>query len=249
MILLLDAGNTRLKWGLRAGKRWQAQGVLDYTALDTLPQCWSQRAKPVAVWAVNVAGETTAQALQSRLAQQGIALHFVRAQAQGFGVVNHYHTPQQLGADRWAALIGARTRHTGPALVVCAGTATTVDVLDASGDFLGGLIAPGLDLMRRSLAQGTAGLPLAQSTFQALPRSTEEAIITGCLAAQLGAVRHGWRQIESRPDARCILSGGAAESLRPHLELPLIEVPYLVLEGLARIAEDAAFVGGLPGMR
>ena len=242
MKLLLDAGNTRLKWGLFQNDHWYAQGILDYDSLDALPTLWPAGDTPADAWIANVAGPSIGDALQTLLARHAVPAHFLRASAMCCGVVNHYRNPSQLGADRWAALIGARSMHKGAALVVCAGTATTIDVLDADGHFQGGLILPGFDLMRRSLAHATAGLPIAQAggVSDTPPVSTDEAISEGCLAAQLGAVRHMWRYVVSQPGSLCIVSGGAAEQLLCRLDLPSREVPNLVLEGLARMAGDTS---------
>jgi type III pantothenate kinase len=230
MILCLDCGNTRLKWGLRDGAGWAGQGVLSLARLDSL----ALRAERIV--ACNVAGEKAGAAIESLAARMAAPLHWVRAQAAYGGVTNGYEHPDQLGADRWAALIGARALHAGPALVVMSGTATTVDVLDADGVFRGGLILPGLTLMRESLAQGTADLPTTAGEFRPLPRNTFDAIASGCLNATLGAIERMFRQVADRPGALCLLAGGAAPTLAPHLAPPHRVVEDLVLEGLASLA-------------
>jgi type III pantothenate kinase len=153
-------------------------------------------------------------------------------------VRNAYERPEQLGADRWAALIGARSLHPGSTLVVMAGTATTVDLLDGQGLFRGGLILPGLDLMRRSLARNTAQLDLLPGEFRDTPTNTADAIFSGCLSAQAGAVERMFQHIAAEPDALCLLSGGAALHLLPLLRIPVRPVENLVLEGLARIGQE-----------
>jgi type III pantothenate kinase len=233
MILCLDCGNTRLKWGLRDGTGWAGQGALALAQLDSL----AVRAERVV--ACNVAGERAAAAIESLAARLGAPLQWVRAQATRGGVVNGYEHPEQLGADRWAALIGARALHAGPALVVMSGTATTVDVLAADGVFPGGLILPGLALMRDSLARGTADLPTTAGDFRPLPRNTFDAMASGCLNATLGAIERMFRTVADQPGALCLLSGGAAPTLAPHLALPHRMVDNLVLEGLASLAAAA----------
>ncbi len=120
-----------------------------------------------------------------------------------------------------------------------AGTATTIDFLDANGVFRGGLILPGLALMRHSLASGTAGLPLAQGTHHPLPLDTDDAIVSGALEATAGAIERMARHLSAdvHGDAAaqqlsCLLSGGAAGALLPHLDLPTRHIEHLVLEGL-----------------
>jgi type III pantothenate kinase len=183
----------------------------------------------------NVAGPAVGGRVTAFLAARGLGAEWIRPQAEGFGVRNLYLEPGSLGADRWAALVGARALHGRAALVVTSGTATTADLLDGEGVFQGGVILPGLDLMRMSLARDTAQLPYADGGFQRLPRRTADAIATGCLHAQLGAIERMFRLVSGEEGALCLLNGGAAASLAPLLECPLRVVDNLVLEGLARI--------------
>lgn len=232
MILCLDAGNTRLKWGLREGRAWRGQGVLaldDHDGIAALLPAVSEN-----ILACNVAGEAVAQRIADIAAAYGVPLEWFRSSAVCCGVTNGYDNPAQLGADRWAALVGARGLHAGNALVVMTGTATTIDVLDADGKFRGGLILPGLELMQRSLAHNTAGLPEAHGVYRPIPTNTDDAIASGTLQATLGAIERMCRPMSA--DFLCLLSGGAADALVPHLKLPLRRVDNLVLEGLARAA-------------
>ncbi len=234
MILCLDAGNTRLKWGLRDGSAWHAQGALAHAEIGKLAQLLP--AQPKHIVACNVAGTDVQAQIVALASALAVPLEWFRSSASAGGVVNGYDNPAQLGADRWAALIGARGLHQGAALVVMAGTATTIDCLDAAGVFRGGLILPGLALMRLSLARNTAGLPEARGVYRPLPTNTDDAIISGCLAATVGAIEC-MAERACRPtnaDFCCLLSGGAAAALAPLLTLPLQRVDNLVLEGLAK---------------
>lgn len=237
MRLLLDAGNTRLKWGLRAGAEWLVQGVADYADLAGLVRMLPAEAVPV--FGANVAGPEVAAAIAQALPAGMAAPVWLASQAAGGGVVNGYTEPAQLGVDRWAALVGARGLHSGACLVVTAGTATTVDVLDESGHFLGGLILPGFDLMRRALAGNTAGLAYAPGRVAALPKNTADAIFAGCAQAQAGAVERMFARLEG-PRPLCLVNGGSAELLAENLRIPFRVVPNLVLEGVARLTEDGA---------
>lgn len=256
MILLIDAGNTRLKWGLCntepacAGiPEVLADGWCDYASVDRLPatvqQAWSQHpaAAPLQIQRIliaNVAGDTIKASLEQAFTVYARPIEWQRSQAACCGVVNHYEQPERLGVDRWAALIGARTLTHSACLVVTAGTATTLDVLDANGHFQGGHILPGEQLMRRALANNTAQLPFAEGAFQLTPRNTADAISSGCLLAQVGAIEHVFAQLPFPADAICLLNGGDAAKLAPHLSIPLRRVNNLVLQGLARIAHASA---------
>jgi type III pantothenate kinase len=158
------------------------------------------------------------------------------------GVRNGYRQAEQLGADRWAALIAARGLVTTDAVVVMAGTALTVDALTADGQFLGGVIAPGFRLMRQALARGTADLGLPGGEPVNFPQSTGEAIVNGALVAMTGAIETMRLRLEaaSSKAAQVLLSGGDGPLLLPILRANLAErvipVDNLVLGGLMRLA-------------
>lgn len=235
MIICIDSGNTRIKWGVRESNAWLAQGALAHAELADLGALLAEWL-PTSVWLSNVAGVNVLAGIRQALLPWQVLIHEVKSCASGQGVSNAYETPGQLGVDRWCALIGARGITRAASLVVMAGTATTIDTLDASGFFRGGLILPGLDLMRRSLARDTAALPLASGDHETYPRNTDDAIISGCLEAQLGAIERAFARIAGEPDAVCLLSGGAAQMLAPQLNIPHRLIDNLVLEGLARQA-------------
>ncbi|TRZ94207.1 MAG: type III pantothenate kinase [Rhodocyclaceae bacterium] len=230
MILCLDAGNSRLKFGLFADTSWRLQGTLDYQALDDLVAQLPER--PARIVACNVAGEAVRLRIEALAGSLALPLAWLTSSAAACGVSNGYDNPQQLGADRWAALIGARALHAEPCVVVMAGTATTIDALADNGLFRGGLILPGLSLMRAALARNTADLPHAAGHFKTQPTNTDDAIVSGALHATLGAIERLRATLPK--DARCLLSGGAAAELAPHLGAPYRLIDNLVLEGLAR---------------
>ncbi len=235
MLLLVDAGNTRVKWaaartGAAAGD-WIASGALAHDELPALASQWQSLPLPFTqVLVANVAGAAVAARIEAALAAG--APHWFRSQAACAGVVNGYRDPGQLGCDRFASQIGARHRHPGRALlVVTAGTATTVDALDASGRFIGGMILPGLRTMAQSLALNTALLPAVDDarTGRLFADNTQEAIVSGCLQAQVGAILQAHAQL---PSALCVLSGGAAQYVAPQLPFACERIDNLVLLGL-----------------
>jgi type III pantothenate kinase len=238
MLLLIDAGNTRVKWALTrddaAPGDWLATGASPHAELAGLSSSW-QGARPARALLCNVAGADIAAQLESRLAEAGMgrdAIRWFHSQSSCAGVINGYRDPAQLGSDRFASLIGARHRFASQSLlVITAGTATTVDALDAAGHFIGGMILPGLGTMARSLALNTAQLPeIDDATLQRLfADNTRDAIVSGCLHAQVGAILQARQQL---PDARCILSGGAAPYIAPHLPFSVEPIDHLVLHGL-----------------
>lgn len=234
-VLCVDCGNTRLKWGLRQEGSWREQGALPIAQAATLEGVLPRPFQRIV--ACNVAGPSVAACLAQMADRLGVVLEWVRSLPRQCGVVNLYESPMQLGADRWAALIGARHLHPGACLVVNGGTATTVDMLSAEGEFRGGLILPGLTMMGAALAAGTAALAATAGEYRSLPRNTADAIASGCLDATLGAIERMFARLEAPADGLCLLSGGAAPDLASRLSLPHRRVENLVLEGLARIAE------------
>lgn len=239
MILLLDCGNTRLKWALKNEKGWLASDALPLADIGRLSELASRWPAPRRILLANVAGPDVATRIVNALGHWPARVEIVKSSAAAAGVTNTYAQPEKLGVDRWCALIGARARKQQHCLIVGAGTATTIDTLDANGVFQGGLILPGLDLMRRALAQDTAALPLAEGHFSATPRRTEDAITSGCLLAQVGAIEHAFLPLAQHPDARCLIFGGSAERLIPHLTIPVEPAERLVLEGLWQLAPTA----------
>ena len=239
-MIAIDAGNTRIKWGVHDGAVWLAQGALPTGDASRLAEVFALSERSAGwpsdqrVVACNVAGEAVGATIAAALAPRFGAPRWLRSSAQCCGVGNGYEQPERLGADRWAALIGARAQTTRASLVVCVGTATTVDWLAADGQFRGGLILPGVDLMRASLARNTAQLPLAEGEFRCAPRNTMDAIVSGCLHAQLGAIERMYAKLSAEPGALCLLTGGAAPSLAPHLQIPFLQVDNLILDGLVR---------------
>ncbi len=238
MRLLIDAGNTRVKWALAekhaAPGEWQSSGALFHSELVALGDVLSQHQLRSA-WVSNVAGASIRSQLEALLRASGMpieSVHWFRSQAQCAGVINGYRDPSQLGCDRFASLLGARALFPEQSLlVITAGTATTIDALDDSGRFLGGMILPGLGTMAQSLALSTAQLPHVEArlSVSCFADNTLDAIVSGCVQAQLGAIMQARAQL---PSAFCVLSGGAAEYLLPYLPAPVEQVEQLVLRGL-----------------
>ncbi len=233
-MIAIDAGNTRIKWGVHDGAAWVAQGALPTGKANRLAALSAGWPAADSVVACNVAGAAVEESISGALAARFAPPRWLRSSAAVCGVRNGYEQPERLGADRWAALIGARARVSSACLVVCAGTATTVDWLDASGGFRGGLILPGVDLMRASLAGNTAQLPLADGGYSCVPRNTMDAIVSGCLYAQIGAIERMFSRLAAEPGALCLLTGGAAQHLAPHLDIPFEMTENLILDGLVR---------------
>ena len=236
-MLLIDAGNSRIKWVLIEGGLWALQGVVNYAEWGVLQHAFAGLPPPPKILVANVAGDEAAQRLRAACAVWPCPVEFITAKAEQCGVRNTYEQPAQLGSDRWAALIAAWHQERTACLVVNCGTATTVDALSARGEFLGGLILPGVDMMWRSLAEGTAQLGVTEGGWRELPRNTADAVFSGAIQATVGAIRQQF-ELLGMDGVRCLLSGGAADRVQPHLDLPVERVDNLVLRGLQIIGQE-----------
>jgi type III pantothenate kinase len=241
MILAIDAGNSRVKWGWHDGSDWTSiatVSLIEFAASSDHVNPFSMtHDAPERIVISNVAGEGAHQLLVNWTSIFDAEPLWLRAEAERCGVRNRYEKPELLGSDRWAALIAARAIHHGASLVVNAGTATTVDMLAEDGTFLGGAILPGVELMRFVLHEHTGRLPIQDGVHREMPRNTVDAIETGCRHAQAGAVERMYRVFRDiAPAPLCIVAGGAGRTLVDQLSMPRRYVENLVLDGLARIA-------------
>ncbi|MBK1615785.1 type III pantothenate kinase [Rubrivivax gelatinosus] len=242
--LAIDIGNTRLKWALyagpRPGARLLAHGAAFHETIDTLADTdWKALPAPASMLGCAVAGDVVRRRTEQQLELWDIDPRWIVPAAHECGVVNGYEHPSRLGADRWAALVGARQRvlaegRPRPALVVMVGTAVTVDAIDADGHFLGGLILPGFGLMLRALEMGTAGLKVPTGEVVDFPTNTSDALMSGGAVALAGAVERQHRRLLQRTGASALLlmTGGAAVKLAPMVDLPFEIVDTLIFEGL-----------------
>lgn len=233
-LLVLDIGNTRIKWGLHTPDGWLQR--------DTEPQDFSAiqqqlRAQPDGVIASNVRRNLPDDVW--RTVWSHLPCHGVQSRTQQCNVHNDYQEPSQLGSDRWAALIGAQGQGAETAIVVNAGTALTIDALH-DHRFLGGTIAPGYRMMQRALAEHTA-LPEPHRTdcCTAFPNNTVDAIACGCLRAMIAGIDTQYQHLakNTHTTPALWLSGGDSNLLAKFLPDARIE-PWLVLEGLYRIAQE-----------
>lgn len=238
MILAIDAGNSRVKWGWHDDRGWSGLAtvsLIEFAAANhDINPFAATHADPERIAISNVAGEGVYQLLVNWTSIFETDPLWVHASAECCGVRNSYEQPEQLGSDRWAALIAARALEPGNCMVVNAGTATTIDTLSAEGEFRGGAIVPGVDLMRFVLHEHTGHLPIQQGVYRDTPRNTIDGIESGCRHAQAGAVERIYRLLGS--DGPCLVSGGAGPTLIQMLSIPCRYIENLVLEGLVKIA-------------
>lgn len=238
-MLTIDSGNTRTKWAVfDYDGRIQDAGVCLNTALGEflIPASWQTCKRAIAA---NVAGEGVAASITALLKKAGIVFVWAKAEAETLGLKNNYEAPETLGVDRWAAMVAAFKRYLNqPAcLVVNAGTALTIDAIYQNA-FIGGLIAPGFNMMQNALLQNTAAVNPQNGQIKTFPLSTADASASGVLSAIVGAIVMQADKLESHCQdvPTVVISGGDAVILMPILTQVFGAKPVLaenlVLEGL-----------------
>ncbi len=238
--LLLDVGNTSLRWALwRDGSLGEIRSVRHFGGLPVdLHAAWDELAAPRRVLVANVAGETMADRL-TRVCEGRwhVAPRFLLVQQRAFGVKIAYADPNALGIDRWLALVAVHKQYRADALIVDAGTAITLDALRADGQHLGGLILPGVETMRDALLRGTH-IPRLQITDPGdgpWAADTATAIGTGTVAAPAALAERLHRLLAELTGShpRLLVTGGDADRLLTALPEAAESAPALVLQGLA----------------
>lgn len=251
MNLLIDIGNTNLRWALHdANGLGPMQGLRHGggVPLDLLA-AWEALDRPDRVLTGNVGGEPVGLAV-ARVARAywGLTVEFATPRGDHLGVRVAYPEPARLGVDRWLALLAAREYAAGAALILDAGTAATFDLLLADGRHLGGLILPGLAMMRDSLMAGTH-IPHGEPQPAPEPWATDTgaAVATGSRHALAALVERLYDRLGERAAASdggralppaLLITGGDGASIAPLIARPLELVPDLVLRGLARLTTD-----------
>lgn len=238
MILAVDAGNSRVKWGMHDGLAWTCKGWAANADAAALDLDWSTLAQPARIIVSNVAGNNQRRKLEQLFFRWTAQTDWLTSATEQCGVHNCYENPAQLGCDRWAALIAAWRRCAGVCVVVNAGTAVTVDALADDGAFLGGMIVPGLAPMRQALALRSVKLEVAHGCFSPFPTNTADAIHSGILSAAAGAVEKMVATLTEKSGKApyCLISGGDAGIVHERLSVEATIVDNLVLDGLIEIA-------------
>lgn len=238
--LLVDAGNTRLKWLWQDDTAEVSRGVTRYEDHDdwttTLPAV-----RAGSVWVGSVAGEKVDTSLKAWASRHDLpAPEFIRVEREALGLRVGYRTLSRLGVDRYLAMLGARAVQEGAVCVVDIGTAMTLDAVDDRGMHKGGLIAPGPQTMMRALLAGTANIMDVSERPPAQPFAldTAEAVTGGACHAAAALVDRFVRATSSLLDApvTLLLTGGGCERVQPLLESSGKHMPDLVFDGLAALA-------------
>lgn len=253
MMLLIDAGNSRVKFAICDGSDILDVRVTDSVKGERGETAFRDAVSPALTSAdrvivANVAGERFAKCLADLCSSlTAPSPEFLGATRRLCGVVNGYANPSQLGVDRWMAVVAAYVENRTDLLVIDAGSALTIDAVDANGRHLGGCIAPGLDMMRAALLRDTSDLAELSRDGSNEPDSvfannTRAAIASGCWNAVAGLVQRALREqaARTRVRPRVVVTGGNAFVVESAIPVPSSHVPDLVLRGLALAAMECS---------
>ncbi|MDX1606545.1 MAG: type III pantothenate kinase [Candidatus Competibacterales bacterium] len=247
MKLLVDIGNTRLKWiAVEAGLTVKRGHLLHRDVEPTLwgDRLWRPLPRPAQIVVANVAGSEVAAALDAWcLWHWNLRPRFINSEAHRFGIQSAYHVPESLGVDRWTAMIGSRQLVSGHCVIIDCGTAVTIDALQADGRHLGGVILPGLRLMHEALFRHTSQIAEQEmGDIVVLGRNTRDGIWGGSVHAITAAIdRVSGRMADAMagPVTR-LITGGNAPALMPYLDHDYRLEPDLIFFGLRRYAAEQA---------
>ena len=248
-MLTIDIGNSNIKWAVWANRRMLQTGSCAYSKqqLEKAFGCWDKLQADQKVIVACVAGEAVENALTAWMQSKwSVTPVFLRTTARLGDVINAYDIPSQHGVDRWAALLGAHAQYHQPVCIIDAGTAITVDLMDAEGRHLGGLILPGLEMMRGALLHGTAGIHQTEGDITLFANNTADAVSSGTLhmlrAAVLDICSSAAQALGS--DMKIIITGGMSGQILSLPGMPQMRhEPELVLQGL-HVAAEHGSAGG-----
>ena len=248
-ILLMDIGNTRIKWGVLENRALSGIESLSVTHsrdfdLNSLFLSVSSDVKSIVASCV-LSKETQVKLAESFSDHFKLAIEFIEPKNRFSGLTNGYNNPSKLGADRWAAMIGAHIEFGGNILVVDMGTAITIDYIDSEGMHKGGQILPGLKSFFNCLDQSTAGInskinisEITTENVKKWGKNTDDAIIAGVMAAISGALNDAVLACKIEDSApSVILTGGDAIYFKDAFDYSSHYRPNIVLDGLAIISE------------
>ncbi|WP_118784446.1 bifunctional biotin--[acetyl-CoA-carboxylase] ligase/type III pantothenate kinase [Neisseria lactamica] len=238
-LLLLDGGNSQLKWAWVENGIFTAVSRAPYRDLSRLGAEWAERADDrVRIVGCAVCGESKKAQVQEQLAS---TIEWLPSSAQALGIRNHYRHPEEHGSDRWFNALGSRRFSRNACVVVSCGTAVTVDALTDDGHYLGGTIMPGFHLMKESLAVRTANLNRPAGKRYPFPTTTSNAIASGMMDAVCGSIMmmHGRlkEKIGAGKPVDVVMTGGGAAKVAEALP------PAFLAENTVRVADNLVIHG------
>ena len=234
--LLIDHGNSRIKWALSGAGTWSRGEPIGYRRDETDFSALESIEAPQSILVSNSAGSQALACLEDFCESQWcLEPRILRAKSAQCGVTNSYVEPESLGSDRWLALIAARQLWQDPLAVIDCGTAITCDALSAEGVFLGGVISAGPDAATQALLSKAAHLDLDEMRYTGVFNTdTASAVSSGSLVFTIGGIERVLTEFQSKLGKGCrvLMTGGWAETLTPLMTIDARVYPDLVLQGI-----------------
>jgi len=253
MRLLFDVGNTRVKWAVEGDGKLDAVDAFVHAGCDLAKireqlDSRIQMASVDSVWLSCVGSESISRLLEQWVSDRfGLTINLVKVAEQACDITNNYADISKLGVDRWVAALGVREFvASGDVLIIDAGTAITIDVLDADNVFQGGVILPGMVLMHDSLIGRTAGIESQLSgDVKLIGRTTQECVNSGVRRGVVGAVekvvfemrRYLQNETAQANSPSVLIAGGDADLIKQNSSFEYQSADNLVLRGLATLAK------------
>ena len=237
--LLLDGGNSQLKWAWVHGGEIGEIGRAPYRDLGKLGEEWRARSDGISrIIGSAVCGETKKALVAEQLPQP---IEWLASMPQGLGIRNHYRNPAEHGADRWFNALGARRFSSHACVVVSCGTAVTIDALTEDNHYLGGTIMPGFHLMKEAMAQKTANLNRPIGRVYPFPTTTANALASGMMDAVCGSILLMHARLQEKAGAGrpvdVVLTGGGAAKVAQALP------PAFTLDNTVKIVDNLVIYG------
>lgn len=242
MKLLIDVGNTRIKWVLLEKGHHKVYG-------QCLHQDFESEFEPIGahdlegVYCISVASSEFIQHLHSYVTQRwGLSMNVLKTAASCCGITNGYDEPAQLGVDRWAGIIAARQLFSSALCVVDCGSAVTIDAVASDGRHLGGYIVPGVSMQQSLLKQGTAGVDAADGpvALAGWGRNTSSCVARGSVEAIASLIDRSHQQLTEQLDdvVTTVVTGGDAMGILPLLDVQAHHEEHLVLSGMVYMLRE-----------
>ena len=242
--LLVDHGNSRIKWALSGGGTWTPGDPIGVRGEETDFSPLRGIEAPRRIFASNSAGPQVLACFEDFCKSQwDLKPKMLCAKAAQCDVTNSYVDPESLGSDRWLAMIAARQLCEGPLAVIDCGTAITCDALSAEGVFLGGVISAGLETAAQALLSKAAHLDLDEMRYTGVFNTdTSSAVGSGSLVFAVGGIERVLTELRARlgEEFQVLMTGGWAETLTPLMTVDAAVYPDLVLQGIQIVAGQEA---------
>ena len=242
-MLVMDIGNSRIKWlesGIDGRSSVESEAYKPAQLAEQLKNWFGANQHLSSVIVCSVATNEVNKRVLEYFEDQNIRTKFISVERTKAGVINAYKDVKRMGVDRWVAMVSADNKYQTAVCVIDAGTAVTIDVVDDQGHHQGGLIMPGLNLMRESLRTGTANISECSNSSLILANNTADAVSAGCYQLMTAGIPPIIERIEKKFSLKLlpVITGGDAEYVIEQTDCGMVLDKWLILDGLEQYFAD-----------